>query len=395
MPKDWESLQFKDVVDGFSSGSTPSRENLDYFKGNILWITSGELNYNVITDTKEKISQEAVRNTNLSILNPGTFLIAITGLEAAGTRGSCGIVGKQATANQSCMALIPKENLDLNYLFHFYIQYGEMLAFEYCQGTKQQSYNSKLVKILPITLPPLPEQRAIARVLSTWDEGISKTQALITQKELRKKWLMQQLLTGKKRLKGFGGEWREVKFGTFLKESRITGNTGNLSKKITVKLYGKGVFAKDEKTIGSENTQYFIRKKGQLIYSKLDFLNGAFGIIPDELNNYESTLDLPCFDIEESKINKDFLLSFVAREDFYKKYDDGAIGGRKAKRIQVKEFLSIKPVIPSLTEQTAIAQVLQAADKEISLLKAKAEKLKEQKKGLMQVLLTGRVRMKG
>ena len=247
---------------------------------------------------------------------------------------------------------------------------------------------------IKIPLPPLPEQRAIARVLSTADAAIQTTEKLIAQKELRKKWLMQQLLTGKKRLPGFEGEWREIKFGSFLKESRIKGNTGAVSKKMTVKLYGKGVHEKEEKAAGSANTQYYIRKYGQFIYSKLDFLNGAFGLIPEKLNNFESTLDLPCFDILGDRVNKFFLLFFVTREEFYKRHDDGAIGGRKAKRIQVNEFLNIKLNSPPLEEQTAIAQVLQAADKEISLLKAKAAKLREQKKGLMQVLLTGKTRLK-
>lgn len=198
IPIDWESLMFEDVVDGFSSGSTPSRTNSKYFEGSILWITSGELNYNLITDTKEKVTIEAVENTNLRLLKPGVFLMAITGLEAAGTRGSCGIVGKDATTNQSCMALVPKEILDVKYLFYFYCQFGERLAFRYCQGTKQQSYNAKLVKKLPFNLPSKLEQQKIINILSTWDKATDKTQKLIKKLILRKKGLVQELLTGQK-----------------------------------------------------------------------------------------------------------------------------------------------------------------------------------------------------
>lgn len=154
IPDDWSNSTFGEALTGFSSGSTPSRQMPEYYIGDILWITSGELNYNIITDTREKISIEAVKNTNLKILEPGTFLIAITGLEAAGTRGSCAIVGKKATSNQSCMALHPKKHVHLDYLFHFYVHYGEKLAFRYCQGTKQQSYNGETVKILPFNYPP-------------------------------------------------------------------------------------------------------------------------------------------------------------------------------------------------------------------------------------------------
>ena len=92
---------------------------------------------------------------------------------------------------------------------------------------------------------------------------------------------MQQLLTGKKRFKEFeGSEWGKLKISKLMIESRIRGSTGLDAIKITVKLYCKGVFAKDDKRVGSENTNYFKRKSGQFIYSKLDFLNGAFGIVP-------------------------------------------------------------------------------------------------------------------
>ena len=127
IPDDWEIKEFQDVMTGFFSGATPYRGRPDYYKGEIKWITSGELNYNIITDTNEKINEEAVRNTNLKILPVGTFLFAITGLEAEGTRGSCAFTGVESTTNQSCMALFPKEILDNDYLYHFYVWQGKKL----------------------------------------------------------------------------------------------------------------------------------------------------------------------------------------------------------------------------------------------------------------------------
>ncbi len=87
-----------------TSGSTPSRTHPEYFQGNIPWVSSGELNHGIILDTKEHITITAVKETNLKILQKGTFLIAITGLEALGTRGRCAILGTDATTNQSNMA---------------------------------------------------------------------------------------------------------------------------------------------------------------------------------------------------------------------------------------------------------------------------------------------------
>ena len=223
IPADWEVKTFGEVMTGFSSGATPYRGRPEYYKGNIKWITSGELNYNVITDTIEKITDHAVRNTNLKIHPKGTFLMAITGLEAEGTRGSCGIVGAEATTNQSCMALFPTKELLTQYFFHYYVNYGNSLALEYCQGTKQQSYTAKIVKTLPIIVPPtIEEQQAIASALSDMDALISALEQLITKKRNIKQGAMQQLLTGEKRLPGFEGEW-EVK--TFNKIADVRDGT--------------------------------------------------------------------------------------------------------------------------------------------------------------------------
>ena len=199
---EWENKRLGDLISHCFSGGTPRRNRPEFYKGDVRWITSGELNYNVITDTIEKISNQAVTETNLTIHPVGTFLMAITGLEAEGPRGSCGIVGAPAATNQSCMAVFPlREKLIVEYLFHYYVFCGKSLALKYCQGTKQQSYTAGLVKKLPISLPSgVDEQAAIATVLSDMDKELlglvvrrDKTMAL-------KKGMMQELLTGKTRL---------------------------------------------------------------------------------------------------------------------------------------------------------------------------------------------------
>lgn len=196
----WQVKTFGEVLTGFASGATPSRRRPDFFRGNVRWITSGELNYCVITDTVERLSVEAVSKTHLKMLPKGTFLMAITGLEAEGTRGSCGIVGAEATTNQSCMALFPTEELSTAYLFHCYVYRGKSLALQYCQGTKQQSYTSKIVKLLPILLPPPDEQEAIADVLSDMDAEIAALERQRDKSRALKQGMMLELLTGRTRL---------------------------------------------------------------------------------------------------------------------------------------------------------------------------------------------------
>lgn len=181
------------------------------------------------------------------------------------------------------------------------------------------------------------------------------------------------------------GEWKPARLDRFLSESRLPGSKGDVAKKITVKLWGGGVFAKNEAIQGSENTQYFRRKAGQFIYSKLDFLNQAFGIIPAYLDGYESTADLPCFDIS-AELNPTFILEYVKRKDFYKKVGDTADGSRKAKRIHPETFLASKVPLASLPEQQKIAECLNSVDELIAAQARKVDALKAYKKGLMQQL---------
>jgi type I restriction enzyme, S subunit len=244
-----------------------------------------------------------------------------------------------------------------------------------------------------VEVPPLPEQRKIADILTTWDETLEKLDALIAASECRKQGLMQQLLTGRRRLKGFTGKWNQTTFGELLQESRIQGSHGRAARKITVKLYGKGVVAKQERMIGSESTKYFIRRAGQFIYSKLDFLNGAFGIVPKSLDGFESTLDVPAFDVAKH-CDARWLLAHVSRSEFYTRQLGAAAGGRKARRVNPSEFLALSVRSPDVTEQAAIARVLDTCDEELRLLRAQRAAIDQQKRGLMQRLLTGKVRVK-
>ncbi|WMX15903.1 restriction endonuclease subunit S [Aureispira sp. CCB-E] len=197
---DWEMVKLGDLYDRLSTGMTPSRKYLEYFQGDILWVTSGELNYNVVTDTVEKITRVAQEKTNLKIYPKGTFFIAITGLEASGTRGRCAILGKEATTNQSCMAFPVNEAIDTMFLFHFYCHYGAKIAFRFAQGTKQQSLNSSIVKSIKIPLPTIEEQKKIASVLTKANNEIIKLEEQLIQLQQQKKGLMQQLLTGATRV---------------------------------------------------------------------------------------------------------------------------------------------------------------------------------------------------
>ena len=186
----------------------------------------------------------------------------------------------------------------------------------------------------------------------------------------------------KLRFKEFNNDWKEKKLNNFLTESQIKGTNGKTAKKLSVKLWAKGVVEKKEILEGSMETQYYTRHSGQLIYGKLDFLNCAFGIIPKELDGYQSTADVPAFDIKN--INSKFLLNKIIQKNFYQKYGDIADGTRKAKRIHTDTFLNMSIYLPSLEEQTKISNFLSLIDRKIELQEKLVENLKLYKKGLLQ-----------
>ena len=237
-------------------------------------------------------------------------------------------------------------------------------------------------------LPLKEEQTKIASFLSAVDEKISQ----LTQKhELLsqyKQGMMQKLFSQQIRFKaddgGEFGEWEETYLHTFLCESLIKGSKGNKAKKLTVKLWGKGVIPKNEAFQGSENTQYYKRSAGQLIYGKLDFLNCAFGLIPEYLDGFESTIDAPAFDIDNKIVHPYFLINRFLQKDFYQKNGEEADGSRKAKRINQSVFLAMQIGLPSLEEQTKIANFLSAIDQKIEVVAQQIEQAKTWKKGLLQ-----------
>ena len=157
--------------------------------------------------------------------------------------------------------------------------------------------------------------------------------------------------------------WEQRKVGDYLTESREIGNKGDVARKMTVKLWGKGVYEKLE--AGSTNTQYFIRHANQFIYSKLDFLNCAFGVVPEELESLETTADVPAFDCVY--MNPYFMFYRTIQPSFYIQNGIIANGSRKAKRIHTDTFLEMPISVPCLTEQNKIVGYFQSLDHLITL----------------------------
>lgn len=295
-------------------------------------------------------------------------------------------------------AVISARHCSEEYIFQYlFCQHMAKQFHQLLTGSNYPALSSSDVRRLKIFLPPLEEQRAIARVLGTMDELISKTNRLIAQKELRKKWLMQNLLTAKKRLKGFAGEWKIVPLGDVLSPvSRPVEKPKTSFLALGIRSHGKGTFLKpDFEPEKIEIDTLFIVRENDLIVNITFAWEGAVAIVKKEDNGALVSHRFPTFTFKAGHGDVEFFRHFILQSRFKYMLDLISPGGAGRNRVlSKKDFLKLEVQIPKVEEQIAIGEVLQAADNEITLLKAKTEKLREQKKGLMQQLLTGKKRLK-
>jgi type I restriction enzyme S subunit len=398
IPQDWEIvkvLNFRKVY----TGNTPITSESDNYDGGFLFVSPGDLNEAKYIDKTEKTLSEKGFSTSRKFPK-GSVLFTCIG----STIGKSGIASVDLTANQQINAIVVN-NMNSNEYLYYQLEMNvnriKLIAGEQAVPiiNKSQFETIKLPKA------PLPEQKAIAQVLSTADAAINTTEKLIAQKELRKKWLMQQLLTGKKRLKGFGGEWKEMHLGDLgVSFNGLTGKTKeNFGSGFPFITY-MNVFSNSRTDISQvdhvnieENENQNSVKYGDFFFtvsSETPNEVGMASVLLDEVENLylnSFCFGFRLFDFETlSPIYAQFLFRFQSFREAMCLLAQGSTRFNISKT-GVKQILL---TLPHIEEQTAIAQVLQAADKEISLLKTKAEKLRDQKKGLMQVLLTGKVRLK-
>jgi type I restriction enzyme S subunit len=261
-------------------------------------------------------------------------------------------------------------------------------------GSKMPRADWDYVSNFPFPLPPLPEQKAIAHILGLMDTIINKNNQLIIQKELRKKWLMQQLLTGKKRLKGYSEIVEFHIVGHYIKE--VSERNKNITYTNVLSVTNSRGFINqseqfDRAVASEDNTNYKIVRKGQFAYNPSRVNVGSL----DLLRNFEEGILSPMYVVFETnpeKLNAEFLY-YQLKSFWFSGHIPMFVQGSVRDSLSFDGLSSMKFFIPTLKEQIAIAKVLQTADKEIQLLKTKTDKLKEQKKGLMQQLLTGKKRL--
>ncbi len=285
--------------------------------------------------------------------------------------------------------LTTKENYDLRFVFNL----SQLVEWKkYSEQTGVPSLTSKSINNIQIPVPPLPEQHRIVSILELWVTAIAKQTTLIEQLTLRKRGLMQQLLTGKKRLEGFSGEWKEVRLGEVFDERNET-NCDNLP---LLSITGdKGVIYQsesDKRDISNEDkSKYKHICPNDIGYNTMRMWQGR-----SALSGLEGIVS-PAYTIVTPKNNIDvrFMAMLIQQPRIvysFWTHSQGLVSDTL--NCKYPDFCQVKVVIPSKEEQTAVADFFVEIDKEIEIHKQKLAAMQEQKRGLMQVLLSGKRRIK-
>ena len=279
-----------------------------------------------------------------------------------------------------------------NHNRYYICNYLESLSYDkYNTGTAQPKLNREICENIPILLPNIYEQNKIADILQLWDAAIAKQTALIEQLTLRKRGLMQQLLTGKKRLKGFE-EGNFHRLGNYISECnrRNVGCNRVLSVTNT-----RGFILQEEqfdKIVASNDTSnYKVVRRGEFAYNPSRVNVGSLAM----LNDYDEGILSPMYIVFKANenINKKYLLQCL-QSWWFRGHIPAYTQGSVRDSLSFDGLCSMKFYIPTLQEQKAISSILERADKEIEIQKQKLAAMQAQKKGLMQVLLTGKKRIK-
>ena len=384
IPQGWQSTEIGKLAD-FKSGGTPSKAKPEFWGGSNPWISGKDLKQHYISSSIDMLSEEGF--AVVSKAPKGASLILVRGMTLL-KDFPVGFVEKTVSFNQDIKALIPKKGIDGLFLSFLLVgKKEEIRQLVSTAGHGTGRLDTESIKSFPVDIPPLPEQKKIAKILSTWDKAITTTEQLLANSQQQKKALMQQLLTGKKRLKGFGGEWMKYLLEELENMKWLELGRGNvISKNDMENIPGKyPVYSSSIKNNGYMGAYGKFMFDEEMISWSVD---GGGNFFYRHRHKFSVTNVSGYMKLDTLKLNYQFISYQLTLLHEQYKFDYQS----KAHPSVIRKLYLL--AIPALKEQQAIAAVLSAADREIEILQQKLEGLKQEKKALMQQLLTGKRRVK-
>lgn len=398
-PEDWYCSKLSEVCIT-SSGTTPARSQFDrYFRnGHINWVKTLDLNNGEIIKTDEKVTKDALAETSLKVYSIKTVLVAMYG--GFNQIGRTGLLGVPACVNQAITAIQCESQLSPEYLLatlNFRVGYWKAVA---SSSRKDPNITSQDIRDFKIAYPSRDEQEQISESLSCIDSLIRSLDQLIAKKRDIQQAAIQQLLTGQTRLSGFSGDWISTTLGeatTFL-----SGGTPSRSNDA----YWDGdipwISATSLRCSEIWRSDSNVTEEAVAAGSKFAPIGSTLLLVRGSALHKEILCGLVtnrvCFNqdvkalVPNSNLFPRFLMALIRGRsgDFLKLVSSA---GNTAGVLDTKLLKAFDFLLPGLPEQTAIANVLADMDAELAALEVRRDKVRRLRQGMMQELLTGRIRL--
>ncbi|MGO2514436.1 restriction endonuclease subunit S [Marinomonas polaris] len=400
VPNDWSLIKLKDIGKCIN-GLTYNPKNV--VSEGLLVLRSSNVQNSKLAFTDNVYVDIDVADASKT--KSGDILLCVR-------NGSRNLIGKSAFIDDNNAGLAHGAFMSLfrpidtpEYTFQLFQSSKFFQQVNHNLGATINSINNGNLNQFKFPYPPLDERIKIAKILSTWDKAISTTEKLIETSKQQKKALMQQLLTGKKRLvnpetgEKFDGEWEEVKLSQLVK---VTGGNAFKSEQFAtqgiplIKISNiKADYSVNVDSSGfiEEESKYekFKVKAGDVLIAMSGATTGKVGCYRFDDFSYLNQR-VGRFDPKKNKVTKPYLFQLLKLPKVQHDILIDAVGGAQP-NISNKDIERLKVKVPVIGEQQKIASVLTTADKEIELLVAKLAHFKQEKKALMQQLLTGKRRV--
>ncbi|WRG24006.1 restriction endonuclease subunit S [Helicobacter pylori] len=370
LPLNWQKVRLGDIAE-IIGGGTPSTQITSFWNGSINWFTPTEIGITkYVYKSQRTITLLGLKKSSAKLLPIGTIL-----LTSRASIGDCAILKVVATTNQGFQSLIPLEKINNEFLYYLMLTLKNKLL-KLASGSTFLEVSPNKIKNLLIPLPPLNEQIAIANILSGLDRYLCALDALILKKESVKKALSFELLSQRKRLKGFNQAWQKVRLGDIANYLTSNLSAEQITQQGKIKVYDVNNF------IGYTNTT-FISDKPYISIVK-DGSVGRVRILPPKTNILSTMGAL----IANHRTTTEFLFYLLSNFDF-KNFTSGSI----IPHIYFKDYKEKTIFLPPLNEQIAIANILSGLDSEIISLKNKKRQFENIKKALNHDLMSAKIRV--
>jgi type I restriction enzyme S subunit len=405
MPKDWNFDKLENICEKVKAGGTPLTSVKDYWNGNIPFVKIEDLTTSgkYLVRTQSFISKDGLAKSSAWIVPENSLLLAMYG-----SMGEASINKIPVATNQAIIGIIPKNQEDVHFLYYWYLFFKPNWK-RYAKPTTQANLTAKIIRSSLIPLPSEKERKAIAKVLGVVDSAVELVDKVIWKTERLKKGLMQTLLT-----RGIGHkEYKQTPIGTIPKTWKVARLEEiaeiNREKRDPAKTMPHETFVyididsvenetgkiRNPKKILGKDAPSRARRvvhENDVIMSTVRPYLKAFAIIPKEYDNQICSTGFAVLSCKDSIIPY-FLLSVLLSDGVIKQCNKMMVGGQYP-ALNQSQVSRIKIPLPPLDEQKTITSIFWATDKKLEIERSEKAKLERVKQGLMDLLLTGKIRVK-